>query len=247
MSDTAPGGTQETAEKKKVLVWDLPTRLFHWLLVISLVGSWWTMEFGADYDFDYVWWHFSLGYFAAGLLIFRILWGFVGPRHARFGNFLRGPGAVIGYMRTLIQRDSKPHAGHNPLGGLVVLLILLAIGAQIGTGLFATDDIFSFGPFYPLVDAATADSLTSWHHTIFDVLKILALLHVAAIIFYLIWKRQNLTGPMLTGRKQADASESIPSSRFWLGLILAAIAGAIVWAAVTNAPEPAEDEFGEFY
>lgn len=253
MSETAAGETQDTSEAgkadKKVLVWDLPTRLFHWLLVLSLAGSWWTMEYGADFNFDYVWWHFMLGYFAAGLIIFRIIWGFIGPRHARFGNFLKAPGAVAAYVGTLFRRDSKPHVGHNPLGGIMVVVILAAIAFQVGTGLFATDDIFSTGPFYAAVDSDTADWLTGLHHDNVNILLALAGLHVAAILFYWIWKGQQLIGPMITGRKERAVAggKGIASSRFWLGLLVAALAAAMVYGGIQMAPEPADEDFEEFY
>jgi len=231
--------------RKHVLVWDLPLRLFHWLLVAALAGSWITAEAGVEWMV----WHFRLGYFAAGLVIFRIIWGFVGPRHARFKNFIRAPGVIIAYARTLFGRESHAHVGHNPVGALMVIVLLAAVSFQIGTGLFATDDIFTMGPFFPLVDAETADQLTSLHHLNFTVLQILAAVHVVAILFYLFWKRQSLILPMVRGtkpREKVAEGEEIDSSRFVLGLVVAALATAVVVVAVYMAPEPTEME-DDFY
>lgn len=226
----------------KVLVWDLPTRLFHWLLVASLAGSWWTAENGLAW-MD---WHFRFGYFAAGLIIFRIIWGFVGPRHARFANFIRGPSRVIAYLKTIGKRDATPSTGHNPLGAVAVVAMLAVISFQVATGLFATDDIFTTGPFNPLVSGDLAGTLTSWHHLNFNFILGLSALHIVAIMFYWIWKRQSLIPPMITGRKSAElAGTDTPakSSRFLLGLVIALLAAGMVYGAVSLAPEPALDEF----
>lgn len=223
----------------RVLVWDLPTRLFHWLLVLSLAGSWWTAEAGIEW-MD---WHFRLGYFAGGLILFRLIWGLVGTRHARFSSFLKGPIATAKYAATLFSRESKSTSGHNPLGGLVVLIILIAVGIQVGTGLFATDDIFTTGPFYPWVDDKTASELTSIHHLNFDILLIIAALHIAAVLFYLIWKRRNLIWPMIIGSKPTEeADEAIETLAFVRGLVIALIVAGAVAYVVSLAPEVV-DEF----
>ena len=223
-------------------MWDLPTRLFHWLLVISLAGSWWTAENGIQW----MEWHFRFGYFAAGLILFRIIWGFVGPKHARFSNFIRSPAKVLAYMTTLGKRDSAPSTGHNPLGGIAVLAMLLLIGFQVTTGLFATDDIFSMGPFNPLVSGDLADTLTSLHHLNFNFILGISALHVLAIGFYWFWKKQPLVGPMITGRKRgalAGTGRPIASSRFALGIAVALLCAGIVYGALSLAPQPAMDEF----
>lgn len=236
------GGTIQAADETSVKVWDLPTRLFHWLLVISLGGSWWT----ADAGIEWMEWHFRFGYFAAGLIIFRVIWGLVGTRHARFSGFLYSPRRIIAYLATLGKRDSKPTTGHNPLGGLVVLLMLIIIGAQVSTGLFASDDIFTDGPFHPLVSDDLAGTLTTWHHRIFTGIQIIAALHIVAILFYWLWKRQQLIWPMITGRKPlallGDDKNGI-SSKLVLGIVVALVAAAIVYGTVSMAPEPVLDDF----
>lgn len=236
------GGDQQKLATDSVRVWDLPTRLFHWLLVLSLAGSWWTSEAGIEW----IDWHFRFGYLAAGLIIFRIIWGLVGTRHVRFSGFLYSPAKIFAYLRTLGRRDSKPVTGHNPLGGLVVLLIIIIVGAQVATGLFATDDIFTDGPFHTLVSDDLAGTLTSWHHRIFTAIQVIAAVHIAAVLFYWIWKRQQLIWPMITGRKPrallGDDKIGI-SSKIVLGIVVALVATGIVYGALTMAPEPSIDDF----
>jgi len=224
---------------EKRLVWDLPLRLFHWLLVLSLTGSYVTAELG----FEWTNVHFYLGYFTLGLVAFRIIWGFVGPRHARFSSFLRGPGRVIGSLRALFSRESQPTVGHNPVGGLMVVVMLLMVGAQAVSGLFVTDDIAWSGPYNAAVSSEIAGKMAWFHHLNFDILIWVIALHVLAIAYYRVFKRQNLVTPMITGRKPAQhviAQEAISSSELLKALIVAAIcAGGVYWL-VTSAPPPAE-------
>ncbi len=238
MADDAAQGSV----RKSVRVWDLPTRLFHWLLVISLAGSWWSAQAGIEW----MEWHFRFGYFAAGLIIFRLIWGLVGTRHARFSGFLYGPGTILAYLRTLGKRDSAPTTGHNPLGGLAVLVMLIIIGAQVSTGLFASDDIFTDGPFHPLVSDDLASTLTRWHHRLFTGIQIIAALHILAILFYWVWKRQQLIWPMITGRKPwhllGEDRKDI-GSKLLLGVVVALVAAGIVYGAISMAPDPAIGEF----
>src|SRR5690606_20858784 len=121
----------------RVRIWDLPTRLFHWLFAASVIGAFVTVKVGGLW-MDY---HPRFGYTALGLLIFRLLWGLVGPRYARFSQFVKGPAATLRYLRA-----PRRMAGHNPLGAWSVLALLLAVGVQTTTGLFATDGIFTEGP-----------------------------------------------------------------------------------------------------
>lgn len=236
------GDTEQNIAKDSVRVWDLPTRLFHWLLVLSLAGSWASAEAGIEW----MEWHFRFGYFAAGLIIFRIIWGLVGTRHARFSGFLYSPRRIIAYLGTLFKRDTRPTTGHNPLGGLAVLLMLMIIGAQVSTGLFASDDIFSDGPFHPLVSDDLARDMTTWHHRLFTAIQIIAALHIFAIAFYWFWKRQQLIWPMITGRKPlsllGDDKADI-GSKLLLGIVVALVAAGVVYGAISMAPEPALDEF----
>lgn len=232
------------SEKKgeKRLVWDLPMRLFHWLLVASILASYLTAEAGAPSMI----WHLRLGYWTLGLIIFRVLWGFFGPRHARFSSFIPGPGKLLAYTGKLLRRDSTPAVGHNPMGALSVLLLLAMVGAQAVTGLFISDDIVWSGPWYGAVSEETSGKLRSFHHINFDVLLWLVGLHVSFIIFYALYKRQNLLVPMFTGNKPATvvpAGEEIRSSELVKALVLALLSAAAVYAVLALAPPPPPSEY----
>lgn len=227
--------------KDKRLVWDLPTRLFHWLLVASLVASYLTAEAGSPT----LKWHMYLGYWTLGLVIFRILWGFFGPKHARFSQFFR-PGRVGGYAATLLRRDSTPAVGHNPLGGIFVIVMLLMVGLQAVSGLFISDDIVWAGPWNPAVESATANRMAWIHHLNFDLLLWVVGLHVLAILYYAFYKRQDLVGPMFTGYKKAaivPETEAIGSSQLLKALLFALLSAAAVWAMLALAPAPVEDYY----
>jgi cytochrome b len=240
---------------EKRLVWDLPLRLFHWLLVLSIAASWYTAENSSEYLelgetlLSYTQIHYYLGYWALGLIAFRILWGFVGPKHARFTSFIPGPARLFIYMRSFLQKDSAPSVGHNPMGAWMVVAILLMVGAQAATGLFLIDNTEIYpAPFHPSVDADTAGSLARFHHLNFDVLLWVIGLHVLAILFYRFFKRQNLVLPMITGRKPAGmvpAEQAIASSRLILAVILVALCVFAVWWLLQQAPPPpaAEDYY----
>ena len=225
---------------EKRMVWDLPLRLFHWLLVLCISASYATAKAG----FNWTKYHFWIGYFTLGLVAFRIIWGFVGPRHARFSNFVAGPSRVFAYLRTLFKHDSPPAMGHNPVGALVVILMLLMVGAQATTGLFLIDNTEVWtAPYYPAVSGETASLLGKFHHLNFDVLLWVIGLHVLAIIYYRVYKRQSLVLPMITGRKLAQlvpAQQAIESSQLLKAIIVAALcAGAVYWL-IASAPPPPE-------
>jgi len=185
---------------KKVLVWDLPTRLFHWSLVAAIGGAYLTGENGGNG----LVWHERLGIFIVGLIAFRITWGFAGSTYARFATFVRGPAAIKAYLAGRWQG-----LGHNPLGALAVLGLLALITLQLGSGLITqNDDTGIAGPFYTLVSEQLGSIATRLHHKIFDLLAILAGLHVAAIAFYTHFKKDNLLKPMLLGHKEVTIGES---------------------------------------
>jgi cytochrome b len=188
----------------KVFVWDLPTRLFHWLLVGCLVISFVTAVGGGN-AMSY---HLLSGCAILALLLFRVVWGFAGSRTSRFADFVKGPAAVFGHVRGLFSTKSVPCLGHNPLGGWSVLLMLLVVAVQIGTGLFASDDIFTEGPLYPLVDRETAGFLTRVHQINRFVLIGSVGVHVLAVAFYFFVKREDLLTPMITGKKRWHAEFS---------------------------------------
>lgn len=213
-------------------VWDLPTRLTHWLFVAGVAFSWWSAEEG------HMQWHVWSGLTLLGLLVFRIYWGFAGPATARFAHFLKGPAAVFSYLGKLFRTDYRAAFGHNPLGALSVIAILLALMTQVGLGLFATDTSYvASGPLNHLVDSDTADDITDLHEDFFNILLVVIGLHIAAIVFYLVAKRTNLIGPMVTGRRRAENVEGPPAGiapvPLWRFLIGVALAAAAVWLVAT--------------
>lgn len=193
-----------------VRTWDLPIRVFHWLLVALLITGWWTAE---SHLFEI---HSWIGYSIMALLVFRLYWGLAGSASARFAHFLRGPAAVWAYVRTLPDRDSAYHfPGHNPLGGWSAIGMLICVALQVGLGLFAVDiDGINSGPYSDLVSFDTGRRIAWLHHQNFNLLLTLAGLHVAAIAFYAIYKRQNLTAAMLTGHSRRERESSQSDIRF---------------------------------
>jgi len=180
-----------------IRVWDLPTRLFHWVLVLLVCFSVVTAHVGGNW-LD---WHMRSGYCILALLAFRIMWGFAGSHHARFANFVRPPAAVLVYFRQLRDGSAPAQAGHNPLGALSVIAMLLALLLQASTGLFSNDSISSEGPLAKRVSQATSDRLSSLHEANQYVIYVLVALHLGAIAYYFFAKRENLVVPMFTGDK----------------------------------------------
>lgn len=229
------------AVRERRLVWDLPLRAFHWLFALSILASWLTADPGSAW----MPWHIRLGEWMLGLLLFRIIWGFVGPRHARFASFLGGPRATWRYARGLAGFDEAIHSvGHNPLGGLMVIIMLLLVAFQVATGLFATDDIVWTGPYNPAVTAHAARILTSLHHANFNLIWAAIALHVGAIAYYAFVKKQNLVPAMLSGWKPAEAvpaEEAITSSELWKALIVIVVSAAVVYGVLSGAPHVSAD------
>jgi cytochrome b len=223
-------------------VWDLPVRITHWLLVVGIAGSYLTNKLGVQY-FKY---HLWFGYLVVVLAAFRIVWGLVGTRHARFTSFLRGPRATWDYLRAALRRQGGQTPGHNPLGAWMVVFLLLALLAQGITGLFANDEIFNTGPLYGYISDSLSLALTSWHRRLFDWILIAVLLHVLAVFAHRVLAGHDLIGPMFTGRKHAalvPEHEAIESSRLWLALALfVALIATVSWLVV-HAPEAAAISF----
>jgi cytochrome b len=212
-------------------IWDLPVRLFHWSLVVLLVISWTTAEIGGNAMIYHLW----SGYTILTLILFRLLWGFWGSTYARFNDFVRGPRVAIRYARALLQGETPLYPGHNPLGGWMVILLLLILSIQAVTGLFANDDIAVEGPLYPWVSKASSDFLTRIHKLNFNILLILISLHVLAVLFYLAAKGENLIVPMLTGHKWLGPTfqeSQVPFARLWLAGALLALAASGVYLLV---------------
>lgn len=220
-------------ESQTRLVWDLPLRLTHWLLVFCVAGSWATHYAGVQW-FP---WHRRFGYAVLVLAAFRIVWGLVGTRHARFANFVAGPRRILDYLRS---GRSREWAGHNPLGALSVLAMLALLLVQALTGLFANDEIANAGPLYGWVGQATSNRVTGWHETNSNLLLALMALHLAAVAWYVLGRRQGLLRAMLSGRKPAHlvpAEESISGSRGWLAALIVLGLCAALAVAVRTAPE----------
>ena len=214
---------------ERVRIWDAPVRLFHWLLVILIAALWWT---GTERMLD---WHRLAGYSIFALVLFRILWGLFGSSTARFSHFVRGPSAVGSYVRNdLFRRGGAPHVGHNPLGGWSVIAMLIVLLVQTMLGMVAVDiDGIESGPFSYLVDFETGRLAARLHHQLFNVLLALIALHVLAILYYLLHRRQNLVGPMITGSRRLNGEA--PAIRFaptGLAILLLLLCAGLIWAAV---------------
>lgn len=211
-------------------VWDLPTRLFHWLIVIVFCASWYTAEQGM------MEWHYRSGVLGLTLLTFRIVWGFIGGSTARFATFVRSPAAVLCYLAG--KGDQPRRAGHNPLGGYSVLLLLLVLVAQIASGLFAVDvDGLESGPLSFLVSFDQGRDAAEIHEWAFTALQVLVAIHVLAIAAYRL-RGVDLMGPMIGGTVSGRAGlvgELVPAG---VARTLAAtgIAGVVAWWIGAGAP-----------
>jgi cytochrome b len=207
---------------RTVVVWDWPVRLVHWLFVLCVAISWWSAE---EHKMDV---HRYSGYALLGLVLFRIYWGFAGSTTARFAQFVRGPKAVADYLRN---PPVPPPPGHNPLGGWSVVVLLALLATQVTLGLFVTDiDGLESGPLSYLVSFETSRVLADVHEVVFNVLLGFIALHIAAVLFYLLVRKNNLIGAMFTGRRPADAvGAATKLVSMWRVLPGAAIAALIVW------------------
>lgn len=218
-------------DARPVRVWDLPTRVFHWMLVLSLVGLVVTGKVGGAW----IDWHMRLGLLVGALLVFRVLWGVVGGRWSRFASFVAGPAALGRYLRGQPRPGDAFHVGHNPLGALSVLAMLAILAVQVGTGLVSDDEISTTGPLNKFVASATGLAATAWHKQ-WGQWLIFALvgLHVAAIVVHAL-RGQRLVPPMVTGDKLLPPG--VPPAEDGAGtrlkaLVLAAACGALaVWVA----------------
>jgi cytochrome b len=216
-----------SADTQPVRVWDLPTRLFHWLLAVGVVAQIVTAKIGGNAMI----WHFRIGYLVFALIGFRLIWGFIGGRWSRFASFLYAPATVLRYLRGDHRPGDHFHVGHNPLGSGSVFAMLALLAVQIATGLVADDEIANVGPLNKFVSSALATSATAWHKGPGQaVLITLVVLHIGAIIFYRVRRQQNLVQPMITGDKalprDVPASEDTRLSR------VRALALIAIWAGI---------------
>jgi len=195
--------------KKIIRVWDLPIRLFHWLLVFCIVGSLISVNLGGNA----IEWHARFGYCILTLLLFRFSWGFIGSAHARFASFFPTRQDLLNYL----QGKGPQYLGHNPLGALSVFALLFALSVQVATGLFVDDEIAFQGPFAKYVSNATVSLLSRIHEGNQVVIYSLIAIHIAAIVYYQKFKGENLVKPMLDGDKEIDPSEEAKYSPTDLG------------------------------
>lgn len=214
----------------RVRVWDLPTRVFHWSLVLGFVGLVVTGEVGGNAMV----WHFRLGYTVLSLLLFRLVWGFVGGRWSRFSAFVVGPMTILRYAKG--QLATRPSVGHNPLGSLSVLALLGFALLQVATGLVSDDEIATSGPLVKMVPGYWVSKATYYHSEIGKyVLIALVLLHIAAIVFYRVQRKEDLVSAMWHGDKEcADVAESArdDGQLRWLALAVFAVCAAVVTGLV---------------
>ncbi|MBK8175557.1 MAG: cytochrome b/b6 domain-containing protein [Rhodospirillales bacterium] len=225
------GKTMATA--KVIRVWDIPTRVFHWSLVLLIAFSFYTGNVGGLREMDL---HKLSGYAILALVTFRVVWGVIGSPRSRFADFVRRPGTILAYLREL-RSAHRPAVGHNPLGALSVLALLASLAVQAVTGLFEQADIFTKGPLVKYVSQATSNVLTTMHEVNANVLYVLIAAHLAAVMGYLLVKKENLIRPMLNGRKPVGgglaADDDTPFVSIWRAVVVLIVAAIAVWFVVT--------------
>lgn len=218
----------------RLKVWDPWVRLTHWAIVLLLPFSWWTAD-TARFDL-----HFISGFTILALVLFRIVWGFVGSETARFGHFLKGPGAALRHLAHLRDRAAPPEIGHNAAGGWMVLALLLLLLTQATTGLFADDEIFTRGPLARRVDTGWSAFATSIHLRAFWVILGCTVLHVLAVLAYRVLFGRNLVKPMVTGVLEVPPGAGLRAPRMGWNLLalalLAAAAALVLW--IRALPQP---------
>lgn len=236
-SETVLHDQGEPSPLRSVVIWGLAIRLFHLLLILAIIGMWYTAEVGAELDFPMVW-HARLGYCVIGLVAFRVIWGLVGSGHARFSRFVASPRMTWRYAADFLAGRAPRHAGHNPLGGWMTLAILLVLAIQASSGLFLTDDLLFEGPLHDRVPASVAEGLAWVHHTNITLLWGLIALHLMAIVWHGL-RGEWLIWAMVHGRKHFRRDESVvdegepvpplrPRRRLALGLAIG-IAVLVIW------------------
>ena len=218
-----------TAVPVAVQVWDAPTRLFHWALVVLLGAAWLTESL------NWMEWHLRIGYTVIALLLFRIAWGVVGSDTARFARFLKSPHAALHHLSGLRRREPDTQIGHNAAGGWMVVLMLALLAVQAGTGLCANDDANTEGPLARYVGKEDSDWLSHIHSVNFTLIQIAVVLHVAAIVVYAVMKRHDLVRPMISGRKNLPDGTRAPAiASPILALVLFMIAAGAVGFVVSR-------------
>jgi cytochrome b len=233
-----------------VKVWDAPIRIVHWAIVLLFAFQFVTGKIGGEL----MTWHAYCGYSILVLVVFRILWGFVGSTHARFASFLAGPAATLRFARRLFSRQAVPQLGHNPLGGWMVIALVACLAFQAGSGLFANDGASAEGPLASLVSLEVSNRLTELHRWNLNLLLLLAGIHIGGVLFHWFAKKDNLVAPMFSGVKQVpaamvherrDGPRSTPPRRVasretahnyfpshWRALAILMVSVALVWVVI---------------
>ncbi len=215
------------APGKRYPLWDIPTRFFHWAIVLCLPLSWWSAEW-ENYDL-----HQWLGYTVIVLVISRICWGFLGSVHSRFADFLVAPARVVAYLRG---REARG-VGHNPLGGWSVLVLLLLLLTQAISGLFNSDDVFFTGPLYYAANGEWRDIMGLVHEMTFNALLAFVALHILAVLYHQLWRKQRLLQPMIRGSAPGRSGREAPVP-IWRALLIALLAAFALWGVLQLAPSP---------
>lgn len=209
-------------------LWDLPTRVFHWLIVCLLPLSWWSAEEG----------HYNLhqwtGYTVLVLVVTRLIWGFLGSRHSRFRDFLVGPRAVVAYVRG----EGGHSAGHNPIGGWSVVTLLTLLLVQAVSGLFNSDDVLFSGPLYYWADDDLRDAMGVVHEVAFNVLLALVAVHIVGVLYHQWRLKEKLLQAMVRG-SAAGREGTEPPVTWWWAVVIAAVIGLALWWGIEQAPRPA--------
>jgi cytochrome b len=225
----------EGMRRASMKVWDAPTRLFHWAIVLLIASSYFTIKYASGASMALLTnLHKLSGYTLLTLLLFRVAWGFVGSETSRFRQFLRSPVEGLRSLRHFARREPDDQVGHNAAGGWMVLVLLVTLGVQAVTGLFTFDDVPE-GPLGGTVSEKTAYWLTAVHVANFNVILGLIVLHVLVITFYGVVKRQNLLWPMIIGRKRLPPATRPPRMASpVLALLVVLLTGCLVWLVVTR-------------
>ena len=225
------GSVSAVKADSKVRAWDLPTRVFHWLLALLIVSAVLTRKFGGIE----LYWHKLNGYAVLTLLVYRVIWGFIGGSTARFSAFIHSPWRAMCYGGDILLRRSRRYLGHNPLGGWMVLALLGVLAFQTLTGLFANDDALAEGPLVGLVSYDMSGYLSTLHRMGIKIVAGLVAVHIAVNLAYRFWKKEDLITPMLTGMKKRDYYQDQFEARFgspWLALICLLLAAGIVVGSI---------------
>ena len=211
-----------------VAVWDWPVRVVHWLIAALVAALITTGLIGNEA----LVWHMRFGQVLLALVIFRIIWGFVGSTNARFASFVRGPKAVLEYAMSIIRPPHHPYATHNPLGGWMVVALLLVLLVQASTGLFTNDDILNDGPLVKLVSKDTSDAISSWHRRMWWAIAVLSSIHILAVVAYFAHLGEDLVYPMVSGQKVLPVHLHRPQhaeASTTRALVLLALCALAVW------------------